>query len=168
MKKRDLIQEIRSIKSRTEFYDRYDFSSRLNDIEYALDEFIHYNGDYNNELLKYIPISTIACFEAFFRSATKEIVDFGKPYSDNVAKFNQSKNVKLDFEVVSAIQTKTFTVGEFVAHIISFNNFEDINSNLTTLFGEDFLKELKSDKKKDSFEYKDFSKEEFRNKFDEI
>lgn len=168
MKKRDLIQEIKSIKSRTEFYDRYDFSSRLKDIEDALDEFMHYNGDFNNELLKYIPISTIACFEAFFRSATKEIVDFGKPYSDNVANFNQSRNVKLDFEVVSAIQTKTFTVGEFVAHIISFNNFEDINSNLKTLFGKDFLKELKSYKKKISFEYKDYSKEEFRTKFDEV
>ena len=168
MKKRDLIQEIKSIKSRAEFNDRYDFSSRLNDIEYALEEFISFNGDYNNELLKYIPISTIACYEAFFRSATKEIVDFGKPYSDNVADFNQSKNVKLDFEVVSAIQTKILTVGEFVAHIIPFNNFDDINSNLKILLGKDFLNELKSYKKKVSFENKDYSDQEFKEKINEI
>src|SRR5678815_4581745 len=118
MKKRDIIQEIKSIKTRSEFNSRYDYTSRLQEIEYAIKEFIEYNGAHNDELLKYIPIATVACFEAFFKSTVREIVDFGKPYSDNVANYNQSKNIKLDFDVVAAIQTKTLTVGEFVAHLL--------------------------------------------------
>lgn len=168
MNKRDHIQEIKSIKSRTEFNSRYDFNSRLIDIENALKEFIDYNGDYNNEIFKYIPISTVACFEAYFRSATKEIVDFGKQYSDNVAKFNQSKNVKLDFEILSAIQTKTLTVGELVAHLISFNNYDDINSNLTLLIGRDFTEELKKFDKDSLFRLEEHSIEDFMSDFPKI
>jgi hypothetical protein len=61
-----------------------------------------------------------------------------------VAKFNQSKNVKLDFEIISAIQNKKLTIGEFVAHFLSYNNLEDINSNISLLTGKDFLKGLKT------------------------
>jgi hypothetical protein len=168
MNKRDIIQEIKSIKSRSEFNSRYDYSSRLSDIEYALKEFSEYNGDFNQELLKYIPISTVACFEAFFNSAIKEIVDFGKPFSDNVAKFNQSKNIKLDFEVVAAIQTKSLTVGEFVAHVLPYNNLKDINSNISTLIEKDFLGELKSFNKKSIFENANTISESFHKGTSEI
>lgn len=116
--KRNLINEITEIRSRSEFNSRLDYSSRLNDIEYAFNESLNYNGDFDKELVKYIPIATVACFEAFFRSAYKELIDFGKPFSDNAIKFNQSKNVKFDFEIINAIQTKTVTVGEFISHIL--------------------------------------------------
>lgn len=168
MKKRDHIQEIKSIKSRTEFNSRYDFSSRLLDIERALEEFTNYNGDFNNEILKYIPISTVACFEAFFRSAVKEIIDFGKPFSDNVIKFNESKNVKLNFDILSAIQTKTLTVGEFVAHLIPFNNYDDINSNLSLLIDRDFTDELKKFDKDSLFRLERCSIEDFTSDFPKI
>lgn len=168
MAKRDFIQEIKSIKSRTEFNSRHDFSSRLNDIEYALSEFVNYNGDYNIEVLKYIPISTVACFEAFFKSVVKEFVDFGEPYNKNVSNFNQSKNIKLDFEIIAAIQTKSITVGELVGHILSFNNFEDINSNLTVIIGNDFLDELKNFKKTSIYEIPNILNDSRRNRIPEI
>lgn len=168
MKKRDIIEEIKSIKSRSEYNSRHDYSSRLSDIEYALKEFTDYNGNFNHELLKYIPISTVACFEAFFSSAIAEVIDFGKPYSDNIATFNQSKNIRLDFEVVAAIQKKTLTVGEFVAHILPFNNLDDINSNLSILIGEDFLKQLKSFRKKSIFDDANIINETFHTKTAEI
>jgi hypothetical protein len=141
--KRNLITEITEIKARSEFNSREDFNSRLNDIESAFIENLNYNGDYNKELLKYIPIATVACFEAFFRSVYKELVDSGKPFSDNVINFNQAKNVKFDFEIVNAIQNKTVTVGEFISHILPCNNFDDINSNLSILAGNDFLEQIK-------------------------
>lgn len=150
--KRDLVNEIASIKSRSEFNTRYDFNSKLNDIEYAFQENLQYNGEYNSELLKYIPIATIACFEAFFRSAYKELIDFGLPFSDNVINFNQAKNVKFDFDIVNAIQTKTFSIGEFISHILPCNNYKDINSNLSTLIGKDFTNEIKSFEKESIFE----------------
>jgi hypothetical protein len=73
MKKSDLLQQIQEIKSRSGFNSMYDYSSRLNDIESALDELNSFKGNFNNELLKYVPIATIACFEAFFRIAIKEM-----------------------------------------------------------------------------------------------
>lgn len=166
--KRNLINEITAIKSRSEFNSRHDFSSRLNDIEYAFRENLDYNGDFNKELLKYIPIATVACFEAFFRSVYKELVDFGKPFSDNVIKFNQSQNVKFDFDIVNAIQTKTVTVGEFISHILPCNNFDDINKNLSVLSGLDFTDEIKKFKRDSIFEHVNDNSKQFIDNADQI
>lgn len=151
--KRNLINEITSIKSRSEFNSRHDYSSRLNDIEYAFNESLNYNGDFDKELVKYIPIATVACFEAFFRSIYKELIDFGKPFSENAIKFNQSKNVKFDFDIINAIQTKTVTVGEFISHILPCNNFGDINTNLSTIANIDFVDQIKKFHRKSIFDH---------------
>lgn len=151
--KRNIINEITSVRTRSEYNSRYEISSRLSDIEYALSESLNYNGDYDKELLKYIPIAIVACFEAFFRSVIKEMIDFGKPYSDNLLAFNQSKNVKFDFDIINAIQTKTVTLGEFVSHILPCNNYDDINFNLTTLTGHDFSNSLKTFSKESVFDF---------------
>lgn len=166
--KRNLIQEIKSIKSRAEYNSRYDLNFRLNDLEYALNEFTEYNGNYNKELLKYIPISTVSCFEAFFKSVVKELVDFGNPFNNNVSNFNQSKNIKFDFEIVSAIQTKSISVGELIAHFLSFNNFEDINSNISVLIGDDFLEKLKNINEESSFLLSEIVENDFKNRFPDI
>lgn len=166
--KRNLIDEITAIKSRSEFNSRHDYSSKLNDIEYAFQENLDYNGDFNKELLKYIPIATVACFEAFFRSVYKELIDFGKPFSDNVVKFNQSKNVKFDFDIVNAIQTKTVTVGEFISHILPCNNFEDINTNLSLLSGIDFADQIKKFKRESIFEHVNDNSNKFIENGDQI
>lgn len=168
MKKRDLIEEVKLIKSRAEYNSRYDLSSRLNDIENVLSEFAKYNGDLNSELLKYIPISTVACFESFFRSTVKDLIDFGKPFSDRIADFNQSKNIKLDFDIVAAIQTKTLTIGEFVAHILPYNNYNDINSNISTLIGTDFSNELKKYRPTSEFLIESIELDDFQERFPEI
>ncbi|MGN6340543.1 MAG: lysozyme inhibitor LprI family protein [Ginsengibacter sp.] len=166
--KRNLITEITAIKSRSEFYSRYDLSSRLNDIENAFSENLNYNGDFDKELLKYIPIATVACFEAFFRSVIKELIDFGKPFSDNAIKFNQSKNVKFDFDIINAIQTKTVSVGEFVSHILPCNNFDDVNSNLSIITGVDFAQELKIFESKSSDHPENDSSKKIIDNSDEI
>jgi hypothetical protein len=146
--KRDLLSEINEIKGRSEYNSRYEISIRLDEIEKSLSM----NSSHDKELFKYIPIAVVACFEAFFRSIFKELVDFGKPYSDNVIKFNQSKNIKLDFDIINAIQAKSVTVGEFISHILPLNNLDDINQNLSALMGLDFLQSLKTFKKNSVFE----------------
>lgn len=166
--KRNLINEITAIKSRSEFNSRHDYSSKLNDIEYAFQGNLDYNGDFNKELLKYIPIATVACFEAFFRSVYKELIDFGKPFSDNVVKFNQAQNVKFDFDIVNAIQTKTVTVGEFVSHILPCNNFEDINKNLSLLCSIDFADQIKKFKRESIFEHVNDNSKQFIDNGDQI
>lgn len=166
--KRNLIHEITAIKSRAEFSSRYDLNVRLNDIEHAFNEMLNYSGEYDTELIKYIPIATVACLEAFFRSSYKELIDFGHPFSNNVTKFNQSRNVKFDFDIVNAIQTKTVTVGEFISHILPCNNFEDIDSNMTTIIGTDFCSELKKFTRKGSQTYSSESSKIFKKNSNQI
>ena len=168
MHERNLINEITAIKSRSEFNSLHHYSRRLNDIEYAFQENLDYNGDFNKELLKYIPIATVACFEAFFRSVYKELIDFGKPFSDNVVKFNQAQNVKFNFDIVNAIQTKTVTVGEFVSHILPCNNFEDINKNLSLLCSIDFADQIKKFKRESISEHVNENSKQFIENGDRI
>lgn len=166
--KRDIITEINSIKSRSVFNSSFDYNTRYSDIEFALKEFLEQNNGYNQEFLKYIPVATVACFEGFFSSVIKELVDFGKPFSENIIKFNQSKNVKIDFNMLSAVQTKTLTIGDFVAHLLSYNNLEEINSNVSVVIDRDFLTELKNFRKESIFEHVVLQIEEFNKRPEEI
>ncbi|MGX7667609.1 lysozyme inhibitor LprI family protein [Flavobacterium pedocola] len=166
--KRNLINEINGIKSRTEFNSRHDINLRLNNIEIAFAQFLNNDEVLHSELLKYIPIATVACFEAFFRSVIKELIDFGKPFNENALQFNQSKNVKFDFDIILAIQSKTVTIGEFISHILPCNNYDDINSNLSTLAGIDFTKTLKNFKRDSISEHTNKNSELFRNNSDQI
>jgi hypothetical protein len=140
MSKRNLINEIHSVKSRSYHNSRYDYMQRLFRIDGAIQDLEENDGRFKNELLRYVPISMVACFEAFFKSAVRDLIDFGCPFSDNVRKFNQAQNIKLDFDVLGAIQAKSLTIGELVAHILPYNNLSDVNSNLTTLLGYDFYR----------------------------
>jgi hypothetical protein len=166
--KRNIVNEIISIRERSEFNSRYDFTFRLEDIERAFSENLDYNGDFNDELLKYIPIATVACFESFFRSAIKEIIDFGKPFLDNVGKFNQAKNVKFDFEIINAFRAKEVTVGEFVSHILPCNNYEDIDSNLSILANINFTTSLKDFKRESMYQKLNESTKLFSENSDKI
>lgn len=141
--KRNLVSEIESIRNRTILNDRRDITNRLNKIELILNN--PTSSDKNKlEILKYVPIATIAAMESYFRSVYKELIDLGSPYSENVSKFNQSKNIKFDFEMITAIHSKSITSGELISHMLSCNNFEDINSNMSTLLQNNFALELKN------------------------
>ncbi|MEZ0541244.1 lysozyme inhibitor LprI family protein [Fibrella arboris] len=153
--KRNLIDEITELKARSEFGPFYGYFIRLDKIENAMDVSLTEINYLNEELLKYIPIATIACFEAFFRSVYSELIDFGKPFNENAIKFNQSKNVKFDFDIINAINSKSITIGEFIAHILPCNSFDDINSNITTLIGSDFVNGIKSFQDKNPFDFEE-------------
>lgn len=166
---RDIINQIKSIRARSEFLsNRYEIISRLSDIEYSFDETLENNRDFDKELLKYVPIVTVACFEAFFRSVIKELIDFGMPFSGNAIKFNKSKNVKFDFDIINAIQSKTVTIGEFLSHILPCNNFDDINANLSTLADIDFIRSLKTFKEDSIYDFINKPQKIFIDNFDQI
>lgn len=168
MSKRNLINEIHSVKSRSFHNSRYDYMQRVFRIDGAIQDLEENNGRFKNELLRYIPISMVACFEAFFKSAVRDLVDFGSPFSENVKKFNQAQNIKLDFDVLGAMQAKSLTIGELIAHILPFNNLQDVNSNITTLIGKDFISELKKFKMKSRFESENAFRSDFVDRAGEI
>jgi len=95
------------------------------------------------ELAKYFLIATVASGELYFRSISRSFIDAGEPYSKNAGKFNQTQNIKFDFEIVNAIHGKSVTIGEIISHMLPFNNLEDVNSNISTIIGKDLLSEIK-------------------------
>lgn len=168
MSKRNLINEIHSVKSRSYENSRYDYMHRISRIDGAIQDLEENSGRFKNELLRYIPISMVACFEAFFKSAVRDLVDFGSPFSDNVKKFNHAQNIKLDFDVLGAVQAKSLTIGELIAHVLPYNNLQDVNSNMATLLGQDFISELKKFNKESRFESENTFRSDFVDRAGEI
>lgn len=140
---------------------------RLDSIDNSLNQYLNSNNS-DNEFLKYVPIAMVACFESFFRSIIKDLIDFGKPYSDNAIKFNQSKNVSFDFEIINAIQTKAVTIGEFISHILHCNNFNDINSNLSKLIDTDFISAIKKFERNSVFKNRNENSINFKKNYEKI
>lgn len=98
------------------------------------------NVDYKTELLKYFPIGTVACIEAYFRIVYRDLIDFGPPFSDRLVEF---KDIKFNVETVLAIHSKkAISLGEFISHLIPTNNPDDINKNMSYLIGDDFFRRL--------------------------
>jgi len=160
--KRNFVEEIISKQERAKYNEReYILNSRKWDMEavvYHCKNHIDIHGLKSNsyltkkkEIHRYIPIGIIACAESYFRAATKELIDFGTPFSENAANFNKTKDIKFDFAVVQAIQGKQVTVGDFVSHLLPMNNLDDISSTLGVLTGKDFLRDLKPYLFKDEF-----------------
>lgn len=135
--RRDYIFNILSVKRRSANYISAYPPSRM----YALEEVFRIRSNLHPELLRYIPIGLIACLEGVCRAGIRELIDFGSPYFDNVASF---KDITFDFKVIHALQQKTITVGDFVAHLLPISSFEQINNHMTHLLGEDFLSKLKT------------------------
>ncbi len=98
------------------------------------------DAPYKTELLKYLPIGFVACIEGYFRLLYRDLIDHGPPFSDNV---NGFKDIKFGVEQVLSIHSKKMvSLGEFVSHLLPSNNLGDINRNMSTLIGKDFLERL--------------------------
>ncbi|MBI4947819.1 MAG: hypothetical protein HY840_15625 [Bacteroidetes bacterium] len=109
---------------------------------YSLEELkkLKTNKSVKRELLKYIPIGGIACIEGWYRMAVAELIDKGLPFRKNAESF---VNVKFDASSILAIHEKKLSPGELFAHFLSVNGFEELNKNLSTIAGEDFLERFK-------------------------
>jgi hypothetical protein len=89
--------------------------------------------------MRYIPIGAIACLEGYFRLAFADLIDYGSPYRENASKFD----VKFSIETAISLQRHSLSLGEFVAHLLTINKLADIDFNMSTIMGEDFLKVFK-------------------------
>ena len=141
--KRDYIHEINQVKSRSTFLSHFLFDLRSIQRDVFMIEKMAESGATiaYMDLMKIVPISIVACFEGFFKAMCTELIDHGKPFTDNIKEFNK-RDIKFDFEIVNAIQSKKISMGEFVSHILSLKNIESINSVLSVLLNTDFLKLL--------------------------
>jgi len=98
------------------------------------------NRQVRTELLRYIPVSLVACIEGYFTLAIKDIVDGGPPFSNNVNKF---KDLTFKLESVLALHEKNVTLGDIVAGILPLSNPSAIYSCMETILGESFTEMVK-------------------------
>ncbi len=145
-KERDKIKEIKSLKERKEFNTFWDFNKRLDYIYNALEELDGTKQYVKNELLKSIPTSLVATMESYFKSATTSIIDLDDVYRKNTEKYFNEK-FKINYEYFDNLQRREITLGELVAHHLSFGNFDDLKLNFTKLLSKtdkpyDFLGSL--------------------------
>lgn len=141
MGKRNYVEEILSIRLRNDLNPRW--GGALIQLQ-ALEHAIQKASDLPAEMSKYFPIAMVASIEAYFRSAVKELIDHGPPFSENAVGLDNARDVPLDFRTVLAIQGKTITIGDLVGHLLPFKSLEDIDRNMTTIVGQSFLEKLKS------------------------
>lgn len=159
MAKRNFNKEIAELKERGEFENGFYNDQRLCDLNEVITIIkAQTKNNRTDEVYKYLPIASVACIESFFRATIKELLDNEGIYFDNLEKLIQQNNLKLDFEVLSNLQKKKYTIGEFVAHTLPCNNINDLNKNISVLLGYDFLSALKKHKPKIAgvFDYESF------------
>ncbi len=143
--KRDLIQEIVSIQTRSVGVPRdIALSHRFRLLDSALEAaLLVQDSNARSELMRYLPIGTVTCIESYFRFVFRDLINYGAPYSDNAAEFNKVADVKLDWRILQAIHGKAVSIGDFLSHILPLNNLQDIKTNLNILLNDDFLEKIK-------------------------
>lgn len=153
--KRDYVVEILNKRSRTpKQTTRYEqFLTRYTLIVEAF-EFLrvqrHINREVKIELLKYISIGSVACIEGYFRTAMKDLIDCGLPFTDNAKKLDN--NIKFDLETVFKLGSAKVSIGEFISHLPSMSSLDDINRTMSKIIDSDFLNSVKE------FKHEEFGK----------
>lgn len=143
-KRRSYIEEILSKKARLlKRSRRYDlFMKKQIHLQQAFDyveDQINSKAPYRAELLKYFPIAIIASLEGYFRLTFSDLIEFGSPYKDNIVNF---RDINFDIRTVVAIDGRTVSLGDFIAHLLPIKSLEDINKNMSTILNIDFLAEI--------------------------
>ena len=168
MRKRNYENEILNIKERSNHFTQLNLYRKISEIGMTLDNIKNSKNKIAPELLRYIPITLVACFQSYLRELIIELIDFGEPYTENVKKINQVQNIKFDFSILNAINKKKFTLGEFIAHLIPCNNINDFNKNLSLLTNSDFLFELKEFNYSENTKLNNESNKFFKNNFGNV
>ena len=142
------ITAIKSIPHAINILDFVCYSLETNELEKYSEierenEFLE--GNVLGEIARYIPIGLVACVEAYFRQVYVDLISCGDPYKKNAVRF--SKRIKSSFDIETAISLETagLSIGDFIGHLVSVNNFEDIESTMTQLTDKGFSEELQKE-----------------------
>ncbi|OOE91923.1 hypothetical protein BZG76_08725 [Salinivibrio sp. AR647] len=157
MEKRDRVSEILRKKSVAgdygnsleKIYSRLDNLSDLEVIYLVLKDDESVNDIIENQGIleaysvmfegaKYIPVALVACIESYFRVQVARIVDSHEFYKNRASQLQ----VKPDLKTAIDLEVNKLTIGEFISHLVKLNNIDDINKTMTTIMGDDFLKNV--------------------------
>jgi uncharacterized protein YecT (DUF1311 family) len=85
----------------------------------------------------FFPIRAVTLLEVFSGAWIAQLIDHGPPFVNNAV--DLAKNLRPDYELIRAIHGRTITLGDMIAHNISFRAFGQICSCFKILIGEDLI-----------------------------
>lgn len=141
---KDILEQINNIKKRLLIDSRYESHEAFKQLESLIVYLKNLKFENKNMLLKYIPISITVIIQSYFRAIIAELINSGTPFISRLNDLKNFKNFKIDFKVLTAIDNKLITLGEFVSYLFNFNNLEEINSCMSILLNNHFLNELRN------------------------
>src|SRR5260370_23201662 len=127
---RDRVGEILDLKGRQQ--ERGLLITRL---EHLRRSWIEHRTDAQTS--DFVPIRIVTLIEVFTRAWLAELIDHGSPFVENAASLAKTLSLKFDFAVSMAIQGRTISLGDLVAHSVSTNRIDDIAYNFSTFMGPD-------------------------------
>lgn len=124
---------------------------------YDLQELCHKMD--NPQLLEYVPVKIVACFEHFFRAEYQEILVNPK-VKKSLKNIDLFKDIKYDFDVIEAFEENDISLSDYLSLLIPCSKLADIDNAISKLLGINFLSEFR--KKKNGKEILESVSEIFR------
>ena len=114
-----------------------DHKARL--IAGKLEELHKVNKDFPEALSDFIPMRLTTFLEVMLKSAFWQLIDSGSPYNELAGQL--MRNSKIDFLIPLNLQGQKLTLGDFVAHSMSFSDIQQVIANFKVLIPT-FLSDL--------------------------
>lgn len=138
-KKRNIANEILNLKTRKEFESYNKIHIKLDKIQDCIVALDLQHGTEREELIKYIPVSLVATMESFFRSTVSKLIRTDTKYLENSRTLFETK---FDFEDITRLQKREFSIGELLAHQLSFSKYDYILNHFGKILNVNFKEEL--------------------------
>ena len=95
----------------------------------------------NPQLIEYVPVKIVACFEQLFRDEYKEILDNHK-VRKNLKNIDLFKDTKFNFDIIGAFEENTISLSDYLSLLIPCSKLADIDNAISKLLGIKFLEEF--------------------------
>lgn len=95
----------------------------------------------NPQLIEYVPVKIVACFEQLFRDEYQEILENPK-VKKNLKKIDLFKDTKFDFDIIGAFEENTISLSDYLSLLIPCSKLADIDNAISKLLGIKFLEEF--------------------------
>ena len=95
----------------------------------------------NPQLLEYVPVKIVACFEQLFRDEYKEILDNPK-IRKNLKNLDLFKDTKFNFDIIGAFEENAISLSDYLSLLIPCSKLADIDNAISKLLGINFLTEF--------------------------
>lgn len=96
----------------------------------------------NPQLIEYVPVKIVACFEQLFRDEYKEILDDPK-VRKNLKNIDLFKDTKFNFDIIGAFEENTISLSDYLSLLIPCSKLADIDNAISKLLGINFLSEFR-------------------------